>query len=72
MSFSTIWNEIYYEDVTEVLSWVSVDPTYCEKEKRAYKGNLTLQGSNRTTRRNRTLTRTPKFYSVIDFYIVCR
>jgi hypothetical protein len=51
----------------EVLRWVSVDSMCCEKEGRAYKGNLTLQGSNRTPRRNRTLTRTPKFYSAIGF-----
>jgi len=57
----------------EILMWASVDPTYCEKEGRAYTGNLTLQGSNRAPRRNRTLTRTPKLYSVIVFFcIVCR
>jgi len=51
----------------EVLRWVSVDTTYCEKEGRAYKSNLTLLGSNRTTRTNRTLARTPNVYSVIGF-----
>jgi hypothetical protein len=39
----------------EVLSWMIVDPTYCEKEVRAYKGNLTLQGTNCTPRGNSTL-----------------
>jgi len=62
MKRTLLWN------IMEILRWVSVDPKYCEKEGRAYKGSLTLHGSNRTPGRNRTLTRTPKFYSVIGFF----